>query len=100
MQTHKLCYHLVSIYNLLTIRNTGIDALSKTTPEFSPYLKFTYALNAPEFLLNEKLSTLDNYFKYLDTGCELAKVDKVQVIEIVRNKNNYKRFESINKILD
>ena len=39
-----------------------------------------------EYLLNEKQSTLDNYIKYLDTACELAKVDKVQVIEIVRNK--------------
>ena len=57
--------------------------------QISPYLKFTYA---PEFLLNEKLITLDNYFKYLDTACEFAKVDKVQVIEIVRIKNSYKRW--------
>ena len=40
-----------------------------------------------EYLLNEKQSTLNNYI-YLDTACELAKVDKVQVIEIVRNKKN------------
>ena len=39
-------------------------------------------------LLNEKQSTLDNSVKYLDTACQLAKVDKVQVIEIARNKNN------------
>jgi hypothetical protein len=39
-----------------------------------------------EYLLNEKQSTLDNYIKYLETACEPAKVDKVQVIEIVRNK--------------
>ena len=39
-----------------------------------------------EYLLNEKQSTLDNYIKYLETACELAKVDKIQVIEIVRNK--------------
>ena len=44
--------------------------------------------------------TLDNYIKYLDTACELAKVDKVQVIEIVRNKNSYKKYESITNILD
>jgi hypothetical protein len=55
-----------------------------------------------EYLLHEKQSTLDNYIKYLDTTCQLAKVDKVHVIEIVRNKNSYKRLESINnsKILD
>ena len=53
-----------------------------------------------EYLLNEKQSTLDNYIKYLYTACELAKVDKVQVIEIVRNKNSYKKFESIINILD
>jgi hypothetical protein len=39
-----------------------------------------------EYLLNEKQSTLDNYIKYLEIACELAKVDKIQVIEIVRNK--------------
>jgi hypothetical protein len=38
-----------------------------------------------EYLLNEKQCTLDNYIKYLDTACELAKVDKVQVIEMVKN---------------
>jgi type IV secretory pathway TrbF-like protein len=54
-----------------------------------------------EYLLNEKQSTLDNYIKYLDTACEFAKVDKVQVIEIVRNKkNSYKKYESITNILD
>jgi len=40
-----------------------------------------------EYLLNEKQSTLDNYVKYLDTACQIAKIDKVQVIEIVKNKN-------------
>jgi hypothetical protein len=49
-----------------------------------------------EYLLNEKQSKLDNYFKYLDTACELAKVDKLQVIEIVRNK----KIESITNLLD
>ena len=44
-----------------------------------------------EYLLNEKQSTLDNYVHYLDTACELAKVDKVQVIEIVQN-NKIKRI--------
>ena len=53
-----------------------------------------------EYLLNEKQSTLDNYIKYLDTACELAKVDKIQVIEIVRNKNSYKKYEPITNILD
>lgn len=48
-----------------------------------------------EYLLNEKQSTLNNYI-YLDTACELAKVDKVQVIEIVRNK----KIESITNLLD
>ena len=36
-----------------------------------------------EYLLNEKQSPLNNYVQYLDTACELAKIDKVQVIEIV-----------------
>ena len=49
-----------------------------------------------EYLLNEKQSTLDNYAQYLNTAWELAKVDKVQVIEIVQNiKKN-----RINKLLD
>ena len=48
-----------------------------------------------KYLLNEKQSTLNNYI-YLDTACELAKVDKVQVIEIVRNK----KIESITNLLD
>jgi hypothetical protein len=39
-----------------------------------------------EYLLNEKYLTLDNYIKYLGTAGDLAKVDKVQVIEIVKNK--------------
>ena len=30
-----------------------------------------------EYLHNEKQSTLDNYVQYLDTACELSKVDKV-----------------------
>ena len=36
-----------------------------------------------EYLLNEKQSTFDNYVQYLDTACELAKIDKLKVIEIV-----------------
>ena len=49
-----------------------------------------------EYLLNEQQSTLDNYIKYLDTACELAKIDKVQVIEIVQNNKK----NMINKLLD
>jgi len=41
-------------------------------------------------------STSDNYIKYLETAFELAKVDMVQVIEIVRNK----KIESITHLLD
>ena len=42
-----------------------------------------------EYLLNEKQSTLDNYIKYFDTACELAKIDKLKIIEIVqKNKKN------------
>jgi hypothetical protein len=44
-------------------------------------------------------STLDNYVKYLDIACELGKIDKVQVIEMVKNKNN-KKQESIQNLLD
>ena len=53
-----------------------------------------------KYLLNEKQLTLNNNIKYLDTACEFAKVDKIHVIEIVRNKDNYKKYESINNILD
>ena len=48
------------------------------------------------YLLNDKQSTLDNYVQYLDTVCELAKIDKVQVIEIVQNNKK----NMINKLLD
>ncbi len=53
-----------------------------------------------EYLLNEKQSTLDNYVKYLDTACQLAKIEKVQVIEIVRNNNKGKKQESAMNLLD
>jgi hypothetical protein len=49
-----------------------------------------------EYLLNEKQSTLDNHVQYLDTACELAKIDKVKVIEIVQNNKK----NMINKLLD
>src|SRR5918995_966547 len=52
-----------------------------------------------EYLLNEKQSTLDNYIKYLDTTCQIAKIDKVKVIEIVK-KSNKKRQESSTTLLD
>jgi hypothetical protein len=58
------------------------------------------AIKEYEYLLNEKQSTLDNYIKYLDTACELAKIDKVQVIEIVKNKNKKNSNESITNLLD
>jgi hypothetical protein len=32
---------------------------------------------------------LDYYVQYIDTACELAKLDKVQVIEIVKNDKKY-----------
>ncbi|MGI0051866.1 MAG: hypothetical protein ACRD8K_09030 [Nitrososphaeraceae archaeon] len=51
-----------------------------------------------EYLLNEKQSKLDNYIEYVDIACELGKVDKVQVIEIVRNKK--RQQEPITKLLD
>jgi|ERR687898_1204023 hypothetical protein len=51
-----------------------------------------------EYLLNEKQSTLDNYVKYLDTACELAKIDKVQVIDMV--KNSKRKQEPITNLLD
>ena len=53
-----------------------------------------------EYLLNEKQSTLDNYIKYLDAACELAKVDEIQIIEIVKNKNKNKKNESFIDLLD
>lgn len=51
-----------------------------------------------KYFLNEKQSTLDNYIKYLDTAYELDQVDKIQVIEIVRNKN--KKNESVTNLLE
>ena len=54
-----------------------------------------------EYLLNKKQSTLDNYVRYLYTACELAKIYKVQVIEIVHNKNrNNKKQASSMNLLD
>ena len=45
--------------------------------------------------------THDNYIKYLDTACQLAKIDKVQVIEIVKQNNKNKRpIESAINLLD
>jgi hypothetical protein len=49
-----------------------------------------------EYLLNEKQLTLNNYVQYLDTACELAKVDKVRVIELVQNNKK----NMLNKLLD
>ncbi len=48
----------------------------------------------------KKQSTLDNYIKYLDTAYELAQIDKVQVIEIVKNKNKNKKYEFIIDLMD
>jgi hypothetical protein len=56
------------------------------------------AIKEYEFLLNEKQSTLDNYVQYLDTACELAKIDKVQVIDMV--KNSKRKQEAITNLLD
>jgi hypothetical protein len=49
-----------------------------------------------EYLLNEKQSTLNNYVQYLDTACELAKIDKEKVIELVQNNKK----NMVNKLLD
>jgi hypothetical protein len=49
-----------------------------------------------EYLLNEKQWTLDNYVQYLDTPFELAKIDKVKVIELVQNNKK----NMVNKLLD
>ena len=34
-----------------------------------------------EYLLNEKQSTLDNYVQYLDTVCELTKIEKSRLLK-------------------
>ena len=52
-----------------------------------------------EYLLDEKQSTLDNYIKYLNTAYELAIIDKVKIIEIVKNNKN-KKIESVTNLLD
>lgn len=47
-----------------------------------------------EYLLNEKQSTLDNYIKYLDTACEIAKIDRSRLLKLkktrieIRNNTN------------
>ena len=43
-------------------------------------------INSYEYLLQDKQHTLDSYVKYLDTACELGKLDKKQVIENVQRK--------------
>ena len=48
--------------------------------------------------MRNKVTLNNNYIEYLDTACELAKVDKAEVIEIVRNKN--KKSEFITNLLD
>jgi hypothetical protein len=32
----------------------------------------------------------DNYVQYLDTACELGKIDKINVIEIIKHNKNKK----------
>ena len=49
-----------------------------------------------EYLLNGETSNIGQLYKVLNTACELAKEDKVQVIEIVRNK----KIKSITNLLD
>ena len=51
-----------------------------------------------EYFLDKKQSMLDNYVKYLDTACQLAKIDKVQVIDMV--KNSKRKQEPITNLLD
>jgi hypothetical protein len=58
------------------------------------------AIKEYEYILKDKQEFLDNYVKYLNTVCELAKIDKVQVIEMVKNNNNKKIQESITDVLD
>ena len=53
-----------------------------------------------EYLLNEKQESLDNYVKYLDTACQIAKIDKVQVIEIVKSKGKRQQQELVTNLLD
>ena len=53
-----------------------------------------------EYLLEDKQKSLDNYVKYLDTACQLAKIDKIQIIEIVKQNNNNKKQESPINLLD
>ena len=52
-----------------------------------------------QYLLDDKQRSLDNYIKYLDTACEIAKIDKIQVIEMVKNKGK-NQGESITNLLD
>ncbi|HEX2406878.1 MAG TPA: hypothetical protein VHJ38_06685 [Nitrososphaeraceae archaeon] len=40
-----------------------------------------------------------SYVQFLDIAYELAKIDKVKVIEIVKNNKN-KKFESVSNLLD
>jgi hypothetical protein len=51
------------------------------------------ALKDYEYVLQEKQSSLDNYVEYLDTACELVKLEKKQVIQIVENKQKQQRLK-------
>ena len=53
-----------------------------------------------EYLLNGKQSTLDNYINYLEIACQIVKIDKVQVMEIVKSKDKQQLKESITNLLD
>jgi hypothetical protein len=54
--------------------------------QFLDNKKTEQALKDYEYLLEDKQQTLDSYIKYLDVACELGKLDKKQVIEIVQKK--------------
>ena len=66
-------------FNMPTEKDEGVD-------QFLENKKTEQTLKDYEYLLEDKQQTLDSYIKYLDIACELGKLDKKQVIEIVQKK--------------
>lgn len=58
----------------------------QSVDNFNEIKKVEQTLKDYEYLLEDRQQTLDSYIKYLDTACELGKLDKKQVIEIVQRK--------------
>jgi hypothetical protein len=74
-----MCFVVVIIqiiqifYRILQIKITPLDNEDMVT--FFKDKETEKTIKDYEYLLNEKQSTLDNYVQYLDTVCELTKIE-------------------------